>query len=299
MSIIQNKKEKSLNKKIADYIVVYIGCIIQAFSVVCILRPNNLIVGGMTGLALTIGKIFDINYTYIYYLICLMILIAAKVILGIREVKKIVLLSTTYPIILILMNHIKFNFLSDTPDKILICIYYGIFMGIGTGLVLKRGFSQGSSDTIAKILHKKIFSFMGISQVLLGIDITILLISGFVFGRTAVLYAIIMQMIYSKTISIVLFGFGSSLVKVVIISNKHEEISKFMRETINRGYSIGYVYGGYNNIKREKIISVCSLREAMLIKDFITKVDEEAFINIVPTISAWGKEDGLQNLKDN
>ena len=36
----------------------------------------------------------------------------------------------------------------------------------------------------------------------------------------------------------------------------------------------------------------------MLIKDFITKVDEDAFINIVPTISAWGKEDGLQNLKE-
>lgn len=287
-----------MNKKVMDYIVVYIGCLIQAFSIVCILRPNNLTVGGITGLSLTIGKIFNMNYTYIYYAICLLILFTARMVLGMREVKKIILLSTTYPIILILVNQVKFNFLHDTPDKILICIYYGIFMGIGTGLVLKRGFSQGSSDTVAKILHKKLFSFMGISQVLLCIDITILLISGFVFGRTAVLYAIIMQMVYSKTISVVLFGFGSSLVKVVIISNHLDKISTFMSDTINRGYSIGYVYGGHNYIKRKKIISVCSLREAMLIKDFITKVDEDAFINIVPTISAWGKEDGLQNLKE-
>lgn len=287
-----------MNKKIMDYIVVYIGCLIQAFSIVCILRPNNLTVGGITGLSLIIGKIFNMNYTYIYYAICLLILAAARVVLGMREVKKIILLSTTYPVILILVNQVKFNFLHDTPDKILICIYYGIFMGIGTGLVLKRGFSQGSSDTVAKILHKKLFSFMGISQVLLCIDITILLISGFVFGRTAVLYAIIMQMVYSKTISVVLFGFGSSLVKVVIISSHLDKISTFMSDTINRGYSIGYVYGGHNHVKRKKIISVCSLREAMLIKDFITKVDEDAFINIVPTISAWGKEDGLQNLKE-
>lgn len=287
-----------MNKKIMDYIVVYIGCLIQAFSIVCILRPNNLTVGGITGLSLTIGKIFNMNYTYIYYAICLLILAAARVVLGMREVKKIILLSTTYPVILILVNQVKFNFLHDTPDKILICIYYGIFMGIGTGLVLKRGFSQGSSDTVAKILHKKLFSFMGISQVLLCIDITILLISGFVFGRTAVLYAIIMQMVYSKTISVVLFGFGSSLVKVVIISSHLDKISTFMSDIINRGYSIGYVYGGHNHVKRKKIISVCSLREAMLIKDFITKVDEDAFINIVPTISAWGKEDGLQNLKE-
>lgn len=287
-----------MNKKVMDYIIVYIGCIIQAFSVVCILKPNNLIVGGITGLSLTIGKVVGINYTYLYYGICLLILLGAKIVLGMREVKKIILLSTTYPVILIFINRIQFNFLHDTPDKILICIYYGIFMGIGTGLVLKKGFSQGSSDTVAKILHKKLFSFMEISQVLLCIDITILLISGFVFGRTAVLYAIIMQMIYSKTISTVLFGFGSSLVKVVIISGQSEKISNFMRDTINRGYSIGYVYGGHNHIKREKIISVCSLREAMLIKNFITKIDEDAFINIVPTISAWGREDGLQNLKE-
>lgn len=287
-----------MKKKFLDYLVVYIGCFIQAFSVACILKPNNLTVGGITGLSLTIGKILNINYSYIYYLICIIILISAYLALGKREVKKILLLSTTYPIILILVNKVRFNFLADTPDKLLICIYYGIFMGVGTGLVLKRGFSQGSSDTLAKIVHKKFFSFMDLSQVLLGIDILILLISSFIFGKTAVLYAIIMQFVYSKTINTVLFGFGASLVKVVIISDQIVKISNFMTNTIHRGYSIGYVIGGKSKRKKEKIISVCSLREAMLIKQFITKIDDKAFINIVPTIGAWGKEDGLQKLTE-
>lgn len=290
--------EVILKKKILNYFIVYIGCFIQAFSITCILKPNNLTVGGITGISLVIGKIFDLNYTYIYYFICLIILICAKIFLGTREVKKIILLSITYPLILILMNKIQFNFLVDVQEKILICIYYGIFMGVGTGLVLKKGFSQGSSDTVAKILHRKVFPFLDISQILLGLDITILLISGVVFGKTAVLYAIIMQMIYSKTISTILFGLGSSMVKVVIISSELEKISQFMSETINRGYSIGQVMGGKNRIIREKIITICSMREAMLIKDYITKVDEAAFINIVPTVAAWGREDGLQDLKE-
>lgn len=287
-----------MRKKVLDYFIIYIGCFIQAFSITCILKPNNLTVGGITGLSLVIGKIFDLNYTYIYYFICLIILICAKVFLGTREVKKIILLSITYPLILIFMNKIQFNFLADVQEKILICIYYGIFMGIGTGLVLKKGFSQGSSDTVAKILHKKLFPFIEISQVLLGLDISILLISGVIFGKTAILYAIIMQMIYSKTISTILFGLGSSMVKVVIISNELKKISEFMSNTINRGYSIGQVIGGKNKVKREKIITICSMREAMLIKNYITKIDENAFINIVPTIAAWGKEDGLQDLKE-
>lgn len=287
-----------MRKKILDYFIIYIGCFIQAFSITCILKPNNLTVGGITGVSLVIGKIFDLNYTYIYYFICLIILICAKVFLGTREVKKIILLSITYPLILIFMNKIQFNFLADVQEKILICIYYGIFMGIGTGLVLKKGFSQGSSDTVAKILHKKLFPFIEISQVLLGLDISILLISGVIFGKTAILYAIIMQMIYSKTISTILFGLGSSMVKVVIISSELKKISEFMSDTINRGYSIGQVMGGKNRVKREKIITICSMREAMLIKNYITKIDENAFINIVPTIAAWGKEDGLQDLKE-
>lgn len=287
-----------MKTKILDYLIVYIGCFIQAFAINFILKPNGLTVGGITGLSLIISKVVGVDYSYIYYIICLLILICARIFLGSREAKKIILLSITYPLILIITNKIEFNFLSDIQDKVLICIYYGIFMGIGTGLVLKKGFSQGSSDTLAKIVHKKLLPFIGLSQILLGLDITILLISSFIFGKTAVLYAILMQMVYSKSISVVLFGFGDSMVKVVIISNQIVKISNFMSNTIHRGYSIGYVIGGKSKIRREKIISICSLREAMLIKDFISKIDEEAFVNIVPTIAAWGKEDGLQNIKE-
>lgn len=74
-----------------------------------VFKPNNLVTGGITGLSLTIGKVINMNYTYIYYGICILILIGAKIILGIKEVK-IILLSTTYPLILILVNNIKFNF---------------------------------------------------------------------------------------------------------------------------------------------------------------------------------------------
>ena len=105
-------------------------------------------------------------------------------------------------------------------------------------------------------------------------------------------------MIYSKTINTVLFGFGASMVKIVIISDQIVKISNFLNNSMHRGYSIGYVVGGKNKIKREKIISFCSLREDILIKYFITKIYEGSFMNIVPIIGAWGKEDGLQKLKE-
>lgn len=290
--------KKLINKGILDYTIIIFACVLQSFAIVCILKPNNLIIGGITGLSFILEKIFNINYSYVYWILCILVLIAARYLIGKKETKKIILISMLYPIILVLMNKLNFNFLSGVEDKLLICIYYGLFMGIGTGLIFKRGFSQGGTDTVAKILHRRWFSFIGIGELLLIIDTIILLLSGFVFGQRVILYAIIMQMIYTKTVSVIVFGFGSSKVKVVILSNEIEKISDFIREKINRRFSIGNIYGGYTKAKREKIISVCSLREAMLIKNFVTTVDDDAFMNIVPVISAWGKDFGLQKLNE-
>jgi len=286
-----------LKRGFVDYLVVYLGCIIQAFAVTAILRPSGLIVGGFTGVSLVFGELLNIKYTFIYYSLCITVLMASWFILGKKEALKIILLSTTYPIILILFDSLNLNFMDgNVNDKLLCCIYYGIIAGIGMGLVLKKGFSQGSSDTLAKIINKKILPFVSISQILLSIDICILTASGLVFGRSAVLYAIIMQMIYAKAIDTVLFGFGSSLVKMVILSSEIDEITDYIVNTINRGYSIGTVTGGYTEKPRKKIISICSVRESMLIKDFIAKIDKGAFINLVPVISAWGKGSGFEDL---
>lgn len=288
---------KKFNRGIIDYIIVYLGCMIQAFAVTAILRPNGLVVGGFTGVSLVLGELLNIKYTFIYYVLCISVLITAWIILGKKEALKIVLLSTTYPVVLILFDNLNLNFMDgSSPDKLLTCIYYGIIAGIGMGLVLKKGFSQGSSDTLAKIINKKVFPFVSISQILLVIDISILTISGFVFGKSAVLYAIIMQMIYAKAVDSVLFGFGSSLVKMVIISREIDEISDYITDTINRGFSIGAIMGGFSERPRRKIISICSVRESMLIKDFSAKVDKDAFIILVPVISAWGKGNGFEDL---
>lgn len=290
--------KKIINPGITDYFIVYLGCFIQAFAVTAILKPNGLIVGGFTGISLVLGKILGIKYTLIYYSLCISVLIAAWLILGKKEALKIILLSTTYPIILILFDNIDMNFIdSSSGDRLLSCIYYGIIAGIGIGLILRKGFSQGSSDTIAKIIHKKVFPFLSIGQILLIIDICILSVSGFVFGRNAVLYALIMQMIYTKTVDTVMFGFGSSLVKMVIVTNKSSKIADYIINTINRGVSIGVITGAYSNKSKTKVIAICSTRESMLIKNFVARIDNNAFINLVPVISAWGRGNGFDNLE--
>lgn len=283
-------------KMLLDFIFIMSGCVLVAFAITSILKPNGLVTGGITGISIILDKVLHIQYTYIYYLLSILVLITAWITLGRREGLKIIFLSITFPLILIIFQ--RFNFCFISHDLMLATIYYGIISGIGCGLILKRGFSQGGTDTIAKILHIKFFPFMGLSEILLGIDGVIILTSIFVFNKNIGLYAIISQIVLVKAIDIVLFGFESKKVKIEIISDYHEKISSYILSDIKRGVSIYEIKGGYMNLARQKIITVCSLREAMLIKRFIAATDPNAFINVLPVISVWGKGVGFDSVSE-
>lgn len=292
MNIIFTKK-----KVFFDYLFVTIGCIIQTFAVAFILKPNNLTVGGSTGISLSLEKILNINYTYIYYFVSLLILLLTRIFLGKKEFKKTIFITFAFPIILSFQNKYSFNFIDNVDDKLLICIYYGIFMGAGTGIILKRGFAPGGTDNVCKIIHKYWLPFMNLSEVMLIIDAIIIILSGTVFGKTAVFYAIVMKFITTKAMDVILFGFGSSFVKMVILSKENEKIFNFLKN-MGKGYSVDYIFGGFTHEKTETIVTVCTLREAMLIKQYITKIDTSAFINIVPVLQVWGREKSLPKLTE-
>lgn len=283
-----------IKKTIADYFFVLVGCILVAFAISSILKPSGLVTGGITGISIILEKFTGIKYTYIYYVLSLLVLLTAFITMGKREGFKIITLSVLFPLILIIFENLNISFIKN--DMMLSSVYFGIICGIGTGLMLKRGFSSGGTDTIAKILHKKIFTFVGLSEILLCIDATIIATSAIVYNLNVALYAIISQIISMKLVDLVMFGFDSKKVKIEIISDKHEEITQYILHQIVRGVTSCEIRGGYKNATRLKLQTICSPREAMLIKRYISDTDSNAFVNVVPVISVWGKGIGFDSL---
>lgn len=287
--------KNELRKKMAlDLIFLMAGCALLAFGIASILKPNQLVTGGVTGISVILDKVLNIKYTYLYYAFSIIILISSRILLGKREALKILLLSLLFPSILMIFEGLNFHFIEN--DMILASIYYGIFAGAGCGLILKRGFSMGGSDTIAKIIHRRVFPFMSLSQILLGIDLMVIALSLFIYDRRVALYAILTQVVFMKAVDTILFGFGSKKVKIEIISDENEMIKDYIMNTIKRGISAYEIKGGYTNVSKQKIISVCSPREAMLIKRFIADTDPNAFVDVLPVISVWGKGIGFDSL---
>lgn len=278
--------KKLLNKILIDFVFILFGCLLSSFAITSILKPNNLVTGGITGISIIVDSLTNINYTYIYYALSVLILINTFIILGKKEAFRIIFVSIFFPITLIIFDNLDISLIKN--DLLLASVFYGVIGGAGMGLIFKRGYSAGGTDTIAKIINKKIYPFISVSQILFVIDALIIISSAFIYNINIALYAILSNYIYIKSVNVILFGFGSKKYKIEIISNEHEKISQYIIDYLNIGVSIVNIYGGYTNTKKIKLVSICSPRDAMLIKSYIAQIDLDAFVSIISIDSVWG-----------
>lgn len=277
----------NLKKLFNDTIYLTIGCLITAFSVNYILKPNGLITSGITGLAIVLEKYLHINYSYIYYFATLIILFITFVLMGKKEIMKIIFLSVLYPTVLLAMQSFEFKFVEN--DLLLASIYFSLFYGLGVGMILRKGFSFGGTDTLARILNKKAFPSINVSYIMLVLDGFVIITAAFAFGRNIALYSIISQLIITKVCDYIMFGFGTKLYKLEIISSKYEEISKFIMFELGRGVTLVNVTGCYTNEEKVQMESVCSPNQAVMIQKLIKQIDSTAFVKVLPVINVWGK----------
>jgi uncharacterized membrane-anchored protein YitT (DUF2179 family) len=294
---MKERIERLWAKHLVDAIYVVIGCVLLAFAITVILKPNNLITGGVTGFSIVIEALVGIPYTVVFYGMSLLILLLTYILLGQNEVKKIIILSVLFPAFLIFFEHIFsgwFNFTGG--DLFLSSIYYGLIAGAGCGFFLKRGFSSGGTDTIAKVIHHKWLPFMSISQLVAIIDVMVIGMSVVIFDLQTALYAIITQFVFMKSLEVVLYGFGNNLLKLEIISEKEREIETYILNDVNRGITKYNIVGGYSNLERIKLVTVCSRRESMMIRQEIAKIDQSAFVTVTSISSVWGAGAGFDSL---
>ncbi|HHZ01783.1 MAG TPA: YitT family protein [Tissierellia bacterium] len=278
---------KNIKKILFDTFYLTVGCLVTAFSVNYILKPNGLITSGITGLSIVLEKYLHINYSFIYYIATFIILFITWLLMGKKEIMKIIFLSILYPTVLLVMQNFQFKFIEN--DLLLATIYFSIFYGIGVGMILRKGFSFGGTDTIARMLNKKLFPSINVSYIMLVLDGMVIITAAFTFGRNIALYSIISQFIVTKICDNIMFGFGTKLYKLEIISTKYDEISNYIMYELGRGVTLFKIKGAYTNEEKIQLESICSPHETVLIQKLIKEIDPSAFVKVLPVARVWGR----------
>ncbi len=284
-----------MNRKVfVDYFLITVGSILTAVSIVSFMIPNNIIAGGVSGLAIIIYRVFGfwVGAQMFVYNIALFLL--AFVILGvgfgIKSIYSAVLMSITVDL-LQKLDFPVFDASSTQDGFLLVAIYGGVIAGAGMGLVLWRGASTGGTDILAMIFSKYLNFSTGTGLLISDSLITMLAIV--VFGPIAAMYGIITIFTTSKTIDGIIEGIGNTRT-AFIISVESDSIKRKIIEEMERGTTMIKATGGFSGEDRPVLMVSIRRREIGQLRHIVKATDKRAFVIIVNNAEVFGE--GFKNL---
>jgi uncharacterized membrane-anchored protein YitT (DUF2179 family) len=198
-----------------DYTLIIIGSFILAVGFVFFITPHRIVPGGVYGIAIVVHYLTPGVFSFwpdgipiglFGLLLNIPLTIAGIKILGPKfGIKTVIgfILTSIFIDGITMMRAV-----GDAPlvdDILLSCVFGGVLIGFGLGLVFKSRATSGGSDIIAMIIAK--YTKMQLGKLMIYVDSTIVLLALFAFGDWAIpLYSWIVIYITGRAIDITLEG---------------------------------------------------------------------------------------------
>ena len=270
--------------KALQYIIIFLGAVLYAFSVALILEPNRLAPGGASGLAIVLSQFIPIGTGTI-----ILLLNVPLILLGIKSFGIKFLYTTIFAIIVNSVFLIIFSLFPPVlNDVFLASICGGVVNAVSLGIILRLGGTTGGTDIVAKLLRKKM-PHLEIGTLFILVDMVIVVISAFVFGNVEnAIYAGICVVITGQILDRILYG-GQNARMLVIISDEAERIGCRLLDDLNTGVTYLNGRGGYT--QKEKNVIICVVRKRSLPRTtkIVSEEDSRAFMIITSAENIVGE----------
>ncbi|OBZ17547.1 YitT family protein [Bacillus sp. FJAT-26390] len=262
-------------------IPIMIGTAIYAFGLHYFVIPNQLMEGGVTGIAVLLNYAAGLPLS-----ISTLVLNIPLFFLGWKALGRGQMLYTLIGVIslscfLALMEQlidrewvIPFH---GTNDYMLVALYAGVSLGTGLGIVFRFGGTTGGVDIIARIVSRS--KGMSMGQIILSFDAFIIGISLFYITIEKVLYTLVTVFIASKLIDFIQDG-AYAAKSFSIISEHGEAISDQISLELERGVTLIPAKGAFSGQQKEVVYCVVQRQEIRRLKTIVRNIDPKAFIVI-------------------
>ena len=172
-------------------------------------------------------------------------------------------------------------------DPLLVCIFGGALLGLGVGLILRRGGTTGGSEVISRLLEKK-YPHMSVGTLILGVDAIVITLSAIVYGQIEnALYAVVFVFVGSQIIDRVVYG-GRSGKMIMIMSKKQPEITQAIMTKVNRGVTLLKSQGGYSGQEQNTMLVAVRKDEVYRLRKAVFDIDPDAFLMMLTTDEVRG-----------
>lgn len=265
--------------EIKKIITIFAGCMLLAVAFNMIYDPCQIVTGGVSGLGIVIKSLTGTLYPggvplWMSTLVLnVPIYLAGLLIRG----KKFVINTLMGTLLLSLALYLVPSIDIIQGDKILACVFGGVFGGTGAALVLMTMSSTGGTDMLGVALSK-FYHGRNVSEIIGFLDGIVVVIGAMVFGLYSTMYAILSVFIYTKVCDLVLTGQRDGKM-FYIISKENEAIAKDILE-MERGVTGLNIRGMYTGSSASMLMCVVYRKEIVPIKKIIRKHDPRAFVII-------------------
>lgn len=260
-------------RQFKTYLILFIGAIIAAFGLEEFLIPNQIIDGGVVGVAIVLSHLTSLSFAL--YIILLNI---PFLYLGYLQIGRSFAFSTIFSVASLAYWTTVFRPLENvTYDLFLAAIFGGIMVGIGVGLIIRYGGSLDGTEIVAIILAKK--SGFSVGEFIMFMNLFIFACAGFVFGWEKAMYSIVAYFVAFKTIDTVVEGLDESK-GVMIVTDYPEDIATILLHRLGRGVTFLHGEGGYSGDQKKVLYSVITRLEIAKLKSIVFEKDPNAFVTI-------------------
>ena len=164
-----------------------------------------------------------------------------------------------------------------TVEPLIACIFGGVMIGAGVGIVFLGGASTGGVDIVARLLKLKFRNFP-IGKLLLAMDLCTAVATGIVYGEfNNTLYSTVTLFLSSVVLDKVVYGLDYAKV-ALIVSNRYEEIAKAIDEQLDRGVTLLQGQGYYIRSDKYILLSAVKRKQLAQLKELVMEIDPAAFI---------------------
>jgi uncharacterized membrane-anchored protein YitT (DUF2179 family) len=282
--VVEYINKKSYMKRLIQFII---GCFIVSLAYNIFIAPNDLVPGGVGGIAIVLNNLFGLENSTTIFILDIILLIISYFLLGKDKTKASILGSILFPIFVKLTEYVNVWLRIDTSQLLLSAIFGGILYGFGAGLVFKAGFTTGGTDIINQIISK--YCKISLGKSMLFSDGLIVLSSGIFFGINSMMYSIVILYIISLISDRVVLGISDSKV-FFIVTEKDEEVRQYIIKYLGHGVTIFKAKGGFKKSTENVLMAVLPTKDYFRLKEGINEIDKDAFFIVTDTYEVFGGE---------
>lgn len=283
-----------MKKVLKQYLIITIGSIIYAVAFDWFFAPNQVALGGITGLAQVINAVVPALSVGIMTIVMNVPLF----LLGWKFIGWHLLTSSLFAMLLssAAIDAIAAVHTFTSMDPMLAGLCGGALMGLGLGIVFSQGATTGGTDVVARLLKLK-FPWLPIGNLVLIPDFVILSLAALVFGRVeAALYGLISLFVQAKVMDTVLYGMDTSKV-AYIVTDRWKQVSDAIL-AMERGVTFLRGEGAFSGAEKHILMVAFKQKEIVQIKRAVHQRDPGAFMIVCDAHDVLGEGFGDYQKED-